>query len=93
MDQAFGEIRAALGVLFAEVEGSSSEPFSASDPLAGLADGCLDILAGAREVEAGLAGLKAKAAMKYADTADAVAGPDAPMHAQEMAVAAEIGCV
>ncbi|MFP5311841.1 MAG: endonuclease, partial [Actinomycetes bacterium] len=93
VEQAFGEIRAALAVLHAEAEGCGSEPFSASDPLAGLTDGCLDILAGAREVEAGFAGLKAKAAMKYADTADVIAGPDAPVHAQEMAVAAEIGCV
>jgi hypothetical protein len=50
-------------------------------------------LAGAREVEAGFAGLKAKAAVKYSESAFAVAGPDVPMVAQEMAVAAEIGCV
>ncbi|MDT0170173.1 DUF222 domain-containing protein [Pseudarthrobacter sp. BRE9] len=91
--KAFEDIRAALAVLDAEVDGAGLEPFSAADPLAGLVDGCLDVLAGAREVEAGIAGLKAKAAVKYSDTAWAVAGPDAPVVAQEMAVAAEIGCV
>ncbi|MDJ0458212.1 DUF222 domain-containing protein [Arthrobacter sp. NQ7] len=91
--KAFGEIRAALAVLNAEVDGAGLAPFSVSDPLAGLADGCLDVLAGAREVEAGFAALKAKAAVGYAESAAAVAGPDVPVVAQEMAVAAEIGCV
>jgi hypothetical protein len=91
--RAFAEIRAALAVLDAEVDGRGSEPFSAADPLAGLADGSLDILAGAAAVEAGVAGLKARAAMKYADTAHALAPPGMPVPAQEMAVAAEIGCV
>ncbi|WAJ32254.1 DUF222 domain-containing protein [Arthrobacter sp. FX8] len=91
--RAFEEIRAALAVLQAEVDGEGSLPFSDIDPLAGLADGCLDILAGAREVEARVAGLKAKAAVGYAEAAHAVAGPDVPVVAQEMAVAAEIGCV
>ncbi|MHC6591924.1 HNH endonuclease signature motif containing protein [Arthrobacter sp. C152] len=91
--KAYGDIRAALAVLHAEVEGCGSEPFLVADPLAGLADGCLDVLAGARDVEAGIAGLKAKAAVKYAESAQAVAGPDAPVQAQEMAVAAEVGCV
>jgi len=91
--KAFGDIRAALAVLNAEVDGAGSVPFSMADPLSGLADGCLDILAGAREVEAGFAGLKAKAAVKYSESAFAVAGPDVPVVAQEMAVAAEIGCV
>ncbi|MFJ6270405.1 DUF222 domain-containing protein [Pseudarthrobacter oxydans] len=80
-------------MLDAEVDGRGSEPFSAADPLAGLADGSLDILAGAAAVEAGVAGLKARAAMKYADTAHALAPPGMPVPAQEMAVAAEIGCV
>lgn len=57
-----------------------------------LADRCLDILAGAREVEAGFAGLKARAAAKYADTVHAIA-PAAPVQAQDMAIAAEIGCL
>ncbi|MEV8130504.1 DUF222 domain-containing protein [Pseudarthrobacter oxydans] len=91
--RAFADIRAALAVLNAEVDGCGSEPFSAADPLAGMAEGSLDILAGAREAEAGLAGLKARAAMKYADTAHALAPPGMPVQAQEMAVAAEIGCV
>ncbi|MDQ0117219.1 hypothetical protein J2T22_000379 [Pseudarthrobacter defluvii] len=91
--RAFGEIRAALAVLNAEVDGAGVVPFSAADPLAGLADGCLEILAGSREVEAGIAGLKARAAVTYSDTAHVVAGPDVPVRAQEMAVAAEIGCV
>ena len=93
MVRAFGEIRAALAVLNAEVDGCGLEPFSAADPLAGVAAGCLDILAGAREVEAGFAALKARAAVTYAESADMVAGPDVPVQAQEMAVAAEIGCV
>jgi hypothetical protein len=95
--RAFEEIRAALAVLQAEVDGAGLEAFAdadaVSDPLAGLADGCLEILAGAREVEARVAGVKAKAAVGYAEAAHAVAGPDVPMVAQEMAVAAEIGCV
>ncbi|MDJ0458964.1 DUF222 domain-containing protein [Arthrobacter sp. NQ7] len=91
--KAFGDIRAAIAVLNAEVDGAGLAPFSVSDPLAGLADGCLDVLAGAREVEAGFAGLKAKAAVTYTEAACAVAGPDVPVVAQEMAVAAEIGCV
>ena len=91
--RAYVDIRAALAVLNAEVDGSGLEPFSLADPLAGSADRCLDVLAGAREVEAGFAGLKAKAAVKYAESASAVAGPDVPVQAQEMAVAAEIGCL
>ncbi|MFF1883864.1 DUF222 domain-containing protein [Pseudarthrobacter sp. NPDC058196] len=90
---AFEDIRAALAVLVAEVDGCGAELFCAADPLAGLADGCLDVLAGAREVEARVAGLKARAAVAYAEAAGAVAGPVLPVVAQEMAVAAEIGCV
>ncbi len=89
--KAYDDINAALAVLNAEVDGCDSEPFSYADPLAGLADGCLDILAGARAAEAGFAGLKARAAVKYADSAVAIAPPDAPVQAQEMAIAAEIG--
>ncbi|VXC48592.1 HNH endonuclease signature motif containing protein [Arthrobacter sp. 8AJ] len=91
--RAFEEIKAALAVLNAEVDGAGAVPFSAADPLAGLADGCLEILAGTREVEAGIAGLKARAAVGYVESAAAVAGPDVPVQAQETAVAAEIGCV
>ncbi|BCW80099.1 HNH endonuclease signature motif containing protein [Arthrobacter sp. NicSoilC5] len=91
--RAFEEIKAALAVLNAEADGARAVPFSAADPLAGLADGCLEILAGSREVEAGIAAVKAKAAVGYMESAAAVAGPDVPVRAQEMAVAAEIGCV
>jgi hypothetical protein len=92
VEKAFADIRAALAVLNAEVDGRGAEPFSAADPLAGLADGNLDILAGVKEAEAGFAGLKARAAMKYADTAQALA-PEMPARAREMAIAAEIGAV
>ncbi|TNB76743.1 DUF222 domain-containing protein [Arthrobacter sp. BB-1] len=91
--KAYADIKAALAVLNAEVDGCGAEPFSAADPLAGLADGCLNILAGVREVEAGFAGLKARAAVTYADTAHALAAPGMPVQAQEMAIAAEIGAL
>ncbi|WP_142056730.1 HNH endonuclease signature motif containing protein [Pseudarthrobacter sp. B4EP4b] len=91
--KAFEDIKAALAVLNSEVDGCGSEPYSAADPFAGLADGCLDILAGARVAEAGFAAVKARAAVTYADTAHAIAGPDAPVQALEMAVAAEIGAL
>ncbi|MCU1565863.1 MAG: endonuclease, partial [Pseudarthrobacter sp.] len=91
--KAFEDIKAALAVLNAEAEGCGAESFSHADPLAGLGDGCLDILAGARVVEAGIAALKARAAVTYGDTAQAIAGPDVPVRALEMAVAAEIGAL
>ncbi|MHC6231224.1 HNH endonuclease signature motif containing protein [Arthrobacter sp. MMS24-T111] len=91
--EALADIRAALAVLVAEVDGCGAEPFCAADPLAGLVDGCLDVLAGAREVEARVAGLKARAAVAFADAAGVVAGRGVPVVAQEMAVAAEVGCV
>ena len=89
--KAFGDINAALAVLNAEADGVGSEPFSEADPLAGLADGCLDILAGGAGVQARVSGLLAKATATYADTARAAAPPDMPVQAQEMAIAAEIG--
>ncbi|WP_455833866.1 DUF222 domain-containing protein [Pseudarthrobacter siccitolerans] len=91
--KAFEDINAALAVLNAEAEGCGAEPFSDADPMAGLGDGCLDILAGARTAEAGFAAVKARAAVTYADTAHAIAGPDMPVHALEMAVAAEVGAL
>ncbi|WP_455836325.1 DUF222 domain-containing protein [Pseudarthrobacter siccitolerans] len=91
--KAFEDINAALAVLNAEAAGCGSEPFSDADPLAGLGDGCLDILAGARVAEAGFAAVKARAAVTYADTAHATAPPDTPVQALEMAVAAEIGAL
>jgi hypothetical protein len=90
--QAFADIESAVAVLNAEAEGRGSEPFSAADPLAGLADGCLDILAGAASVQARVSGLMANAAVTYADTAQAAAPPDASVPAQEMAVTAEVAC-
>jgi hypothetical protein len=89
--KAFEDINAALAVLNAEAAGCGSEPFSDADPLAGLADGCLEILAGAAGVQAMVSGLVANAAGTYADTARATAPPDAPVQGQEMAIAAEIG--
>jgi hypothetical protein len=91
--RAFADIDAALAVLNAEAAGCGSEPFSDADPLAGLADGCLEILAGAAGVQAMVSGLVATAAGTYADTARAAAPPDAPVQAQEMAIAAEIGSI
>ena len=41
--QAFEDVRAALAVLRAEVDGCGVVPFSVGDPLAGLADGCLEV--------------------------------------------------
>jgi hypothetical protein len=90
--QAFADIESAVAVLNAEAEGRGSEPFSAADPLAGLADGCLDILAGAASVQARVSGLMANAAVTYADTVQAAAAPDTSVPAQEMAVTAEVAC-
>ncbi|OAE01304.1 hypothetical protein A6A22_07620 [Arthrobacter sp. OY3WO11] len=53
VEKAFADIKAALAVLNAEVDGCGAEPFSAADPLAGLADGNLDILAGAKRQKPG----------------------------------------
>ncbi|TLM73026.1 endonuclease, partial [Pseudarthrobacter sp. NamB4] len=58
---AFAAIDAALAVLNAELDGSGPEAFSEADPLAGLAGGCLDVLAGAAGVQAKVAGLVARA--------------------------------
>jgi hypothetical protein len=94
--KAFADIESALAVLNAEVDGdggSGSEVSSEADPLRGVGEGCLDILAGVRGAEGGFAGLKARAAVKYADAARAVAPPEAPVRAQEMAVTAEVACV
>ena len=55
---AFAEINAALAVLAAEVAEAGSMPFSAADPLRGLADGCLDVLSGVAGTEGRLAALK-----------------------------------
>lgn len=54
--RAFEDTNAALAVLTAEVAGAGGgEPFSAIDPLHGLADAGLDVLAGVEGSEALLA--------------------------------------
>lgn len=94
--KAYADIIAAIAVLNSELDGaggSGSEVSSGADYLGGLGDRCLDILSGAAGVEARMAALKARAAVKYAETAQAVASPDASVQAQEMAVTAEVACV
>ena len=91
--KAYEDIIAAVSVLDSELSGSGSAASSEADPLRALGDTCLDILSGAAGVEARLAGLKARAAVKYADTAQAVASPGTSAQAQEMAVTSELACV
>jgi hypothetical protein len=91
--KAFEDINAAIAVLTAEVDASGSCASAAAGPVERLADRCLDILSGASGSEARMAGLKAKAAAKFAEAAASAAPPDAPQQAQETAVAAEIACV
>ncbi|KRE80880.1 HNH endonuclease signature motif containing protein [Arthrobacter sp. Soil762] len=93
---AYEDIFAAIDVLNSALDGddeSGSEASSEADPLHGMGDTCLDILSGAAGVEARVAGLKARAAVKYSNAAQALASPDAPVRAQEMAVTAEVACV
>lgn len=90
--EAFETINAALAVLAAEVDEAHCSSAGA-DPLGGAADTCLTILAGTARAEARMAALKAKAAVKFADTEASLAPPDAPQQPQEMAVKAEIACV
>ena len=103
MTKAFADITAAIAVLHAEVRagvsggglgrGPGGDAFSAEgDPLRGLSEDCLDVLAGAAAADAQMAGLKARAAMTYADTVQAAAAPDASVPAQELAVTAEVAC-
>jgi hypothetical protein len=89
--KAFEDIDAALAVLNAEADGAGFGMSWEADPLAGLSDRCLDILAGASGVQAKVAGLTARAAVTFVTTAEAVSSPDAP--AQEAAVTAEVACV
>lgn len=91
--RAFEAIDAALAVLRAEVAGSAGRTPSANDPLAAVAEECLDILAGVARAEARLAALKAQAVATYADSVRATAPPKMPAQAQEMAIAAEVGCI
>ncbi|MFJ5860231.1 DUF222 domain-containing protein [Pseudarthrobacter sp. NPDC092439] len=90
---AFEAIDAALAVLHAEVAASAARVPEANDPLAAVADECLDILAGVAQTEARVSALKADAAARYADSARSIAAPGMPVQAQEMAIAAEVGCV
>ncbi|MDR6415782.1 DUF222 domain-containing protein [Pseudarthrobacter sulfonivorans] len=91
--KAYADITAAVAVLAGVVNESGPRGLSPEgDPLWGLSEDCLDILTGAAGADAQMAGLKAQAAKKYADTAQAMAAPDASVQAQEMAVRAEVGC-
>ena len=75
--KAFADITAALLCSTGVVNESGSGGLSAEgDPLRGLSEDCLDILAGAAGADAQMAGLKARAAVKYADTARAAAPPE-----------------
>lgn len=91
--KAFEAIDAAIAMLHAEVAQSGFGLLSDTDPLAAIADECLDILAGVARTEARVAALKAAGAAKYADSARSAAPPEMPVQAQEMAIAAEVGCV
>jgi hypothetical protein len=93
MVEAYAAIDAAIAVLRAAVAGSACGSPPGTDPLASVADDCLEVLAGAARVEARLAALKAEAAVEYADSARSAAPPDMPVQAQEMSIAAEVGCV
>ena len=67
-----------------------------SDPLRGLADGCLDGLAEVARLEARTAALKAKLAADYVQAARALAPPAASPQeatAHELALIAEVACV
>ncbi|MCP9000824.1 HNH endonuclease [Pseudarthrobacter sp. RMG13] len=91
--KAFEAIDAAVAMLRDEVAESACGSPSDSDPLAVVADGCLDILAGIARAEARIAALKAEAAATYADSARLAAPLYISVQAQEMAIAAEVGCV
>ncbi|MDQ0664068.1 hypothetical protein QFZ35_002566 [Arthrobacter ulcerisalmonis] len=91
--KAFEAVYAAIDMLRAEIAGSGVGLPSGADPLAAVADECLDILAGTARAEARVAALKAEVAARYADSARSAAPSDMPVLAQEMAIAAEVGCV
>lgn len=93
VEKAFADIHAAYAVLSAELEGTGSGAGPDADPLQGTSDLCLGILAGAARSEPQMAGLKARAAAKYAANLHSMAPPDAPAMAGEASVAAEIACV
>lgn len=90
--EAFEMIGAAIALLRTEIVQPGCRNLSA-DPLAAIADGCLDILAGVARIEARIAALKSAAVTAYADSARSAAPLDMPVQAKEMAIAAEVGCV
>ncbi|MGO4584432.1 DUF222 domain-containing protein, partial [Arthrobacter sp. 2RAF6] len=74
----------------------SADPRHGSDPLRGLADGCLDGLAEVARLEARTAALKARLAADYVHAARALAPPaSSPQErtAHELALLAEVACV
>lgn len=96
VERAFEAIKAAVAVLTAEIAGSGAGSASEANPLSGLMDSCLDILAGISKSEAQIAALKVEAAARYTETAASLASPlvsaqDAA--AREMAITAEVACV
>lgn len=91
--EAFEVIDAAIALLRTEVNQSRYRNPSAADPLAAVADACLDILAGVARTEARVAALKSAAVATYTDSARSAAPAARPVQAQEMAIAAEVGCV
>ncbi|UEL27084.1 HNH endonuclease signature motif containing protein [Pseudarthrobacter sp. L1SW] len=93
VEKAFAAIDDAIAIIRAEVALPHCASASDTDPLAAVADGCLEILAKSARAEAKIAALKAEAAATYADSARSAAPLDMPAQAQEMAIAAEVGCV
>lgn len=91
--EAFEAIDAAIALLRTEIVQPACGTLPTADPLATVADGCLDILAGVARAEARVAALKSAAVAAYADSARSAAPADRPVQAQEMAIAAEVGCV
>lgn len=96
VERAFEAIKAAVAALTAEMAGSGAGSTSEANPLSGLTDSCLDILAGISKSEAQIAALKVEAAARYTETAASLASPlvsaqDAA--AREMAITAEVACV
>ncbi len=91
--KAYADIAAAAAVLTGVVNQRGSGGLSAEgDPSRELSEDCLDILAAAAAADAQMAGVKAQAAVTYADIAQATAPPEASVQAQEMAVTAEVAC-
>jgi hypothetical protein len=91
--KAYADINAACAVLAAELDGNGSGDAADADPMQGMSDICLDILAGAAASEPRFAALKARAAATFADNILSMAPPSASAQVQEASVAAEIACV